>query len=90
MKNEYVKPKYVAIGAAFIALSIVLMIMFKAPQWAYWLACFPIAVFLIVFVHFQNIQNWRELTQRRSVLLLQFYIVYFIRKINRGTHFFRL
>ena len=71
MKNEYIKPTYVAIGAAFTALSIVLMVMFKAPQWAYWLAFFPIAVFIIVFVHFQNIQNWRELTQRRSVLLLQ-------------------
>lgn len=71
MKNEYVKPRYAAIGAAFTTLSVVLMIMFKAPQWAYWLVFLPIVVFLIVFVHFRNIQNWRELTQRRSVLLLQ-------------------
>ena len=71
MKNNFVNPVSIASACAITVLAVVLMVKFEAPQWSFWIVLSPSIAFLIVFLHFHNLKNWRELTERRTILILQ-------------------
>ena len=71
MKNNFVNPVSIASACAITVLAVVLMVKFEAPQWSFWIVLSPAIAFLIVFLHFHNLKNWRELTERRTILILQ-------------------